>query len=97
MNKAVPLAEFRASSVCVILAFMTQQDWIDQIKARGWGNAFSTLLDVVEPLGPLGAQLLWVAQPAMSLFGLGNTLADIAQILETPGGVERLRKELNEE
>lgn len=97
MNTAVPLAEFRACYVCVILAFMTHQDWIGQIKARGWGNAFSALLDVIEPLGPLGAQLLWVAQPAMGLFGLGNMLADIAQILETPGGVERLRRALDEE
>ena len=35
-----------------------EYEWIESIKARGWGNAFSTALDILEPLGPIGAQLL---------------------------------------
>ena len=60
--------------------------------ARGWGDAFSTALDVLEPLGPLGAQLLWIAQPAARLFGGSAVVGALAQALEQPGGVEHLRQ-----
>ncbi len=75
---------------------MADQHWIDEIRARGWGDALSTALDVLEPLGPLGAQLLWVAQPAARLFGgFGVGMSALAQVLEEPGGIERLRQALD--
>jgi len=73
-------------------------DWIEKIRARGWGDAFSTALDVLEPLGPLGAQLLWVAQPAAHwLGGWGESLAELALALEDPDGIERLRELLEQD
>jgi len=73
-------------------------DWIEKIRARGWGDAFSTALDVLEPLGPLGAQLLWVAQPAAHwLGGWGESLGELALALEDPDGIERLRELLEQD
>lgn len=72
-------------------------DWIQQAKARGWGDWIGVALDVLEPLGPLGAQLLWTAQPALSLFVNRDMIGALAQTLEEPGGVERLRHQLEDE
>jgi hypothetical protein len=70
--------------------------WIQQVKARGLGEALSTALDVLEPLGPLGAQALWVAQPVLGLLVAHDLLDEVAAALEAPGGVERLRQMLEE-
>jgi len=74
-----------------------QRDWIQQVKARGLDGAFGVALDALEPLGPLGAQVLWVMQPFLSLFIARETVQDIAQALEAPGGVEQLKQELEDE
>jgi hypothetical protein len=77
---------------------MVEIEFIRQVRARGWGDALSTALDVLEPLGPLGAQLLYVAQPAARMIGgWGESLGVLAQALEEPGGIERLRQALDEE
>ncbi len=77
---------------------MVEIEFIRQVRARGWGDALSTALDVLEPLGPLGAQLLYVAQPAARFIGgWGDSLSVLAQALEAPGGVERLRQALDAE
>jgi hypothetical protein len=64
------------------------------------------LLDVIEPLGPLGAQLLWIAQPALGLLlpqnnaTQGNMWQDIdglARLLEHPTGIAWLRLALTDE
>src|SRR5690606_3972737 len=49
---------FCAFSGCAILAVMS--DWIQQAKVRGFAAPLRILLDVLEPLGPLGAQVLYV-------------------------------------
>ncbi|MBZ0300392.1 MAG: hypothetical protein K8J31_11645 [Anaerolineae bacterium] len=71
-------------------------DWIQQVKTRGLAAPLRVLLDVLEPLGPLGAQVLYVAQPASALLGAADTVAQLAEALEEPGGVERLRRLLDE-
>jgi hypothetical protein len=71
--------------------------WIREIRARGWGDTLSIALDVLEPLGAFGAQLLWIAQPLAGLVG-GRALVDsLARALEEPGGIERLRQMLTDE
>lgn len=72
-------------------------DWIEGLRARGLEQAFCTALDVLEPFGPLGAQLIWVAQPAIYIIGRDlwrEALTELAEALEEPGGVERLRQRL---
>jgi len=77
---------------------MADYEWIEKIRARGWGDALSTALDILEPLGPLGAQLLWVAQPAARwIGGWGDSLGELAQVLEEPDGIERLREMLEQD
>lgn len=71
-------------------------EWIQQVKARGLGDALSTALDILEPLGLLGAQALWFAQPVLGLFVAHDALDNLAEALEEPGGVERLRQMLEE-
>jgi hypothetical protein len=70
---------------------MNEADWIQQAKSRGFGGALRLMLDALEPVGPLAAQLIWVAQPTLRLFGTGEIWGHIAHALEEPGGIDRLR------
>lgn len=55
-------------------------------------------LKVGHPLTFLGGQLLWVAQPALSLFLPGPTIRGLANLLEEPQAVQGLAERLaNEE
>ena len=67
-------------------------DWVTQLQTRGLGDALGLALDVLEPLGVLGAQLIWVAQPVLGIWFNRNTVQSIAQTLETPGEVEYIRR-----
>lgn len=72
----------------------SQPPWMQHIKARNLQGALHLLLDVLEPLGPLSAQMLWVLQPAAGILGGRRIVGDIATALEEPGGIERLRQQL---
>lgn len=75
-------------------------DWVTQVKARGLAGAFNVALDALEPFGPLGAQILWVAQPLIGVFGgedTRNAINDIAAALETPGGIAHIREQLKQD
>ncbi len=75
----------------------SKHPWIAQAKARGHGNMLSLALDALEPLGPLGAQVLWILQPTAGLFGgsgVRTAMAELAHALEERGGLEGLRAEL---
>ncbi len=80
-----------------LMAVMTEDQWVEAVRARGLEGAASLALDVLQPLGLLGAQVLWVAQPAARLFGGGDALAALAQALETPEGISRLRSALGDD
>lgn len=67
------------------------------MKQRGLTAPLTTALDVLEPLGPLGAQLLWIAQPVSGLWGARALVAGLAEVLEQPGGVGMLRQRLDED
>lgn len=71
-------------------------EWLTQVQARGWGGALAAALDILEPFGALGAQFLWVAQPAFGLLGAEAVIRGLAQALEAPGGIEALRKALDD-
>ncbi|MBE2271035.1 MAG: hypothetical protein IAE80_22550 [Anaerolinea sp.] len=70
---------------------------IDAIKQRGLSDALRVFLDIIEPLGIVGAQVLWIAQPAAGLIGGRAVIAGLAQTLEEPGGIDRLRALLDED
>lgn len=71
-------------------------EWIERAKGRGLGAALRLALDVLEPLGALGAQALWVAQPVLGLWLPRQAVNELAEALESPGGIERLRALLDE-
>ncbi len=71
---------------------LTPPKWVEQLQSRGLGNALGVALDVLEPLGPLGAQLVWVAQPVLSVYLSREMLDDLAETLESPGGIGQIRE-----
>jgi hypothetical protein len=44
----------------------------------------------MQPLAVPAAQLLWIAQPALSLLTTGQTVSRMATLLERPAGIEAL-------
>jgi len=68
--------------------------WGARLQAAGLGGLIAALLDAAEPFAPLGAQALWVAQPALGLVLPRDAVADLARVLDAPGGVAWLRERL---
>jgi hypothetical protein len=60
----------------------------EQASHDGMGGIVALFRDSLRPLSPLLAQLLWVAQPTMSLFGESDSTASLALLLETDGDPE---------
>lgn len=77
---------------------MPQPDWVSDLHARGLLPALRTALDILEPVGALGAQFAYLIQPAAGLFsGQWRTaLGEIGQALETPESLNDLRARLDE-
>jgi len=66
-----------------------------RLRESGLHDLVSGLMEAAQPLGPLGAQVLWIAQPALGLVVSGNSIHDLAQILDDPAGMAWLRAALN--
>lgn len=85
---------------CVIVCRMDDQHlrlWIGDLKARGLEGAARTALNALGALGPLAAQAIYLGQPMLRLFGQNVPLDDLAETLERPAGVDRLRQWLDED
>lgn len=74
-----------------------QYKWINNLKSQGMGGVLRAALNALEPLGPLGAQMVYILQPALGLFGGWKAAGDVARALENPGGLDALRNLLNED
>ena len=96
-----PPAQAPAISNDAILPSMESQkqpsDWIETARRRGNANLLLSLLDVVEPIAPVLAQGLLVAEPLALLWGGGGALRALAEQLEEPDGLEALRQQLADE
>ena len=68
--------------------------WIERAKMRGGAPLLLTLLDAFEPLAPVLAQGLLVAQPLANLWRGGDALRELAELLEEPDGLRELRRQL---
>lgn len=75
---------------------MTSSNWVSDLQTRGLLPILSTALDLLEPVGPLGAQIAYLIQPAAGLLGGSwrQVLGEIGQALETPEGLRELRAQL---
>ena len=75
--------------------------FVDQVAAalhrRGLQTPALIFLEAGHPVTFLGGQLLWVAQPALSLFMPANVIGQMAQLLEEPSAVEALTAQLKAE
>lgn len=78
-----------------------QEFFLNQISdaIRRWGLRLPALvaLDVGGPLTFLGGQLLWVSQPALSLFLPRQKVRQMAQLLEDPAAIAALASRLEAE
>jgi hypothetical protein len=70
--------------------------WSKRLHAAHLEGLVGALLEAVEPLGPVGAQVLWVAQPTLGRWVPHEEITALAQRLEAPGGVAWLREQLIE-
>jgi len=68
--------------------------WSHRLHTAHLEGIVGTLFDAFEPLSPLGAQLLWIAQPTLSLWMPREDIASLARLLEQPEGVSWLREQL---
>lgn len=71
--------------------------WARKLHAARLHGLVMALLDVCEPLGPLGAQVLWIAQPVAGLVVPRDAIGALARILDAPGGVAWVRTQLDTE
>jgi hypothetical protein len=93
---------------CAILQFMSADisadyspklqrriaGWSARLRALGLDGLVGVLLDATEPISPLGAQLLWVAQPVVSLIMPSDEVDGLARVLDDPAGMAWLRAAL---
>jgi hypothetical protein len=66
------------------------------LRAARLSGVAGALLDAAEPLGTLGAHLLWIAQPTLGLFVPRAEIDALARIMDEPGGMAWLRAQLIE-
>jgi hypothetical protein len=68
--------------------------WSKRLHSARLDGLVGVLLDVVEPLSPLGAQLLWISQPTLGLLVPREEIGSLARLLEQPDGMAWLREQL---
>jgi hypothetical protein len=75
----------------------TDLDWLRAWQGKASGDWLALALDTLEPLAPLSAQLMWVAQPALGWALEPQQWQSLARALETPEGIETIRRLLRED
>jgi hypothetical protein len=68
----------------------------ETIERRGWRLPALAALEAGRPLALVGAQLLWLAQPALSLIISASTIGQFARLLEEPAALDSLMARLEE-
>lgn len=68
--------------------------WGARLRAWGLEGMAAALLEAAEPLSPLGAQVLYVAQPTLGVFFPSQAVDRWARVLEDPANVAWMRARL---
>ncbi len=68
--------------------------WGARLRAHGLEGLALALLEAAEPLSPLGAQALYVAQPALGLFVSSESVGRWARWLEEPANLAWMREQI---
>lgn len=71
-------------------------NWRERAAEVGLDGLLSALAQVMRPLGPLAAQVLWVAQPTLGMFSgeLSEDANALANLLDDPATLDRLLNEM---
>ena len=90
-----------ASGSHAILNFMNSEtdhdlEWLKSARGSAWSDWLLTALDAFEPLAPLGAQFIFMAQPWLGHTG-GERWGSLARALESADGIEQVRACLRDE
>jgi hypothetical protein len=64
--------------------------WSAHSHRLGLSDLLDTLFGAAEPLAPLGAQLLWMAQPVLGLAVPSDEIDALARLLDSDSGREWL-------
>ena len=65
--------------------------WAHSLHKTGLGDVVGAMLEAVGPISLLGAQVLWVAQPTLSIFMPADEVGGLAHLLETETGLAWVR------
>ncbi len=65
--------------------------WGARLHRSGLDGLAEVLLDVLTPLAPLGAGLLYVAQPTLGLALPRALIGELAATLDAPDAIEQIR------
>lgn len=80
--------------------YQTDELFIKRVAAAIWRHGLREpallALQVGHPLTFLGSQLLWVSQPALSLFLPSEDVRQLAELLEQPEGLRTLQAHLQQ-
>jgi hypothetical protein len=68
--------------------------WSRRLRVARLDGLVGALLEAAGPLSPLGAQLLWIAQPTLGLFAPREDIVLLARLLDDPDGMTWLREQL---
>lgn len=96
MLRYVNLADERATAGRTLEQENFLNDIAETIHRRGWRLPALVVLEVSRPLALLGGQLLWLAQPALSLVISASTIGQYACLLEEPAALDKLIARLEE-
>ncbi|MCP4416592.1 MAG: hypothetical protein GY805_08215 [Chloroflexi bacterium] len=63
---------------------------VTTLKQQGLHTAALALLEAGQPLAFIGSQLLWLAQPTLTLLWPSSQVGQLAQLMEDPAAVNAL-------
>jgi hypothetical protein len=82
MLRYVNLTDERATAGRTLEQENLLNDIAETIQRRGWRLPALVALEVGRPLALVGAQLLWLAQPTLSLIISASAIGQFARLLE---------------
>lgn len=71
--------------------------WAEDLRAWRLVGVVDALLDSVGPLGVIGAQAMWTAQPILRRWLPDDEIAALAHLMDAPEGIAWLREQLSSE
>lgn len=74
-----------------------QKQWILRLKETGMLGLAEVSFAAMQPVSPLVAQMLYIAQPVARKFDRQRTLLQFAELLEDPDAFAQFRVRLNGE